>query len=81
MRLHNFSILGVLSNVRGCFGLGAAICDRLSGNAYFSLGYGSSVNMHRIASGGKPLWNIITLTAIATFAVTAYLLAFSFWSR
>ena len=37
--------------------------------------------MVRIASGAKPNWRLLNTTAIFTFALTAYLLAFSYWVR
>jgi 1,4-dihydroxy-2-naphthoate octaprenyltransferase len=37
--------------------------------------------MNRIADGAKPNWSVLTLTAAATFGITAYLLAFAFWTR
>ncbi len=37
--------------------------------------------MRRIASGAKPNWTAVTLNALALFAASAYLLAFSFWIR
>ncbi len=37
--------------------------------------------MRRIALGGKPNWNALTLTAVALFATTAYLLTLAYWTR
>ena len=37
--------------------------------------------MRRIAAGGKPNWNALTLTAVVLFASVTYLLAFGFWTR
>jgi 1,4-dihydroxy-2-naphthoate polyprenyltransferase len=37
--------------------------------------------MHRIGSGARPNWTALTLTAIASFGIMSYLLAFSFWIR
>jgi 1,4-dihydroxy-2-naphthoate octaprenyltransferase len=37
--------------------------------------------VNRIADGAKPNWNILVLLAVLVFGVTAYLLAFSFWTR
>jgi 1,4-dihydroxy-2-naphthoate octaprenyltransferase len=36
--------------------------------------------MLRISQGGKPRWSLLTFTAMVTFALTAYLLTFSFWT-
>jgi 1,4-dihydroxy-2-naphthoate polyprenyltransferase len=81
MRLHNFAIFGayLMFGVALLWRLPFAIA--FPAMLTFPLGMFQVWNMHRIASGGKPLWNIVTLTAIAIFAVTAYLLAFSFWTR
>jgi 1,4-dihydroxy-2-naphthoate octaprenyltransferase len=38
-------------------------------------------NMHRIATGARPNWSLLSLLAIATFGLVAYLLTFTFWTR
>jgi 1,4-dihydroxy-2-naphthoate octaprenyltransferase len=37
--------------------------------------------VNRIADGAKPNWIALTFTAVAIYGVTAYLLAFAFWTR
>jgi len=37
--------------------------------------------LQRIANGGRTLWNFLTALATATFGLTAYLLALTFWIR
>lgn len=37
--------------------------------------------MYRISAGAPPNWRAVTLGAVALFALTAYLLAFGFWTR
>ncbi len=37
--------------------------------------------LQRIANGGRTLWNFLTALAVATFGLTAYLLALTFWIR
>jgi 1,4-dihydroxy-2-naphthoate polyprenyltransferase len=37
--------------------------------------------LQRISQGGRTLWSFMTMLAAATFALTAYLLAFTFWIR
>ena len=37
--------------------------------------------LNRIASGGKPLWTLLTANAAAVFSLTAYVLALTFWIR
>jgi 1,4-dihydroxy-2-naphthoate polyprenyltransferase len=81
MRLHNFTIFGAYFMFGVALAWGLPFSLAFPAMLTFPLGLFQVWNMHRIASGGKPLWNIVTLTAIAIFAVTAYLLAFSFWSR
>jgi 1,4-dihydroxy-2-naphthoate octaprenyltransferase len=34
----------------------------------------------RIMEGAKPRWRLLEITALASFSLVAYLLAFSFWS-
>lgn len=36
--------------------------------------------MNRIMDGAKPRWRLLSLNALATFGLVAYLLAFSFWT-
>jgi 1,4-dihydroxy-2-naphthoate polyprenyltransferase len=81
MRLHNFTIFSAYFMFGVALAWGLPFSLAFPAMLTFPLGLFQVWNMHRIASGGKPLWNIVTLTAIAIFAVTAYLLAFSFWSR
>jgi 1,4-dihydroxy-2-naphthoate octaprenyltransferase len=37
--------------------------------------------LQRIANGGRTLWTFLTSLALATFGLTAYLLALTFWTR
>jgi 1,4-dihydroxy-2-naphthoate octaprenyltransferase len=37
--------------------------------------------MNRIGEGAKPNWNLLMLIATSTFALTAYILAFAFWTH
>jgi 1,4-dihydroxy-2-naphthoate octaprenyltransferase len=37
--------------------------------------------LQRISMGGPTLWTFITTLSLATFGLTAYLLAFTFWTR
>jgi 1,4-dihydroxy-2-naphthoate octaprenyltransferase len=37
--------------------------------------------LQRIANGGRTLWNFLTALAAATFGLTAYLLALTYWIR
>lgn len=37
--------------------------------------------MNRIADGAKPNWNLLVLSAISTFGLAAYILAYAFWTH
>jgi len=37
--------------------------------------------VNRVADGAKPNWSALTITAVALYGVTAYLLTFTFWTR
>ena len=37
--------------------------------------------LRNISQGAKPIWNLLTVNALAVFGLTAYLLAFAFWLR
>ena len=37
--------------------------------------------VRNIGLGAKPVWNLLTVTALAVFGLTAYLLTFAFWMR
>lgn len=37
--------------------------------------------LRNIAQGAKPVWNLLTVNALAVFGLTAYLLTFAFWLR
>jgi O-antigen/teichoic acid export membrane protein len=37
--------------------------------------------LQRIANGGRTLWNFLTSLSAATFGLTAYLLALTYWIR
>jgi 1,4-dihydroxy-2-naphthoate octaprenyltransferase len=37
--------------------------------------------LRNISNGAKPIWNLLTVNALAVFGLTAYLLTFAFWLR
>jgi 1,4-dihydroxy-2-naphthoate octaprenyltransferase len=37
--------------------------------------------LRNISQGAKPIWNLLTVNALAVFGLTAYLLTFAFWLR
>lgn len=79
MGLHNILVLSafLLVIVAGLFGFPrfAVIAGLLS----LPLGVFQVWHMRGIANGAKVNWNLLTLVALALFAITAYLLTFSFW--
>lgn len=81
MNLHNLLILTAFVV------LGIAIFSglpRLVGLPVFltlPLGLLQIWQVRRIMNGMKPNWTAVTLTALILFAVSAYLMAFSFWIR
>jgi 1,4-dihydroxy-2-naphthoate octaprenyltransferase len=81
MVLHNSLILGgfLLLGIAASFGLPLPIT--LPAFLPFPLGLLQIWQMRRIASGVKPNWRALGLTAVALFGSVAYLLAFAFWTR
>ncbi len=81
MTFHNVLILisYVLLAVAVLTGLPLAIALP----AFFTLPVGlfQIFQLYRVAAGAKPNWSLSAFTAITTFALTAYLLAFGFWTR
>lgn len=81
MTLHNLLIFGAYLTLGAAilFGLDAFIA--LPAVLTLPLGLLQVWQIRRIAEGARPNWSALTLTGIVLFAVTAYLLAFSFWTR
>lgn len=81
MGLHNVLILTafLLLGLAMIYGLPAGIA--LPAFLPLPLGLLQIWHMRRIAAGMKPNWKSLTLTAVVLFISTAYLLAFSFWTR
>ena len=81
MTLHNMLILTafLLLGLAAAFGLPLAIA--LPPFLVLPLGLFQIWYMTRIAAGAKPHWKLLTLTAVSLFGLTAYLLAFAFWTR
>ncbi len=80
MRLHNALI------VIAYLLLGLAILQgmplKLAWPGFLTLPVGlfQIIQMRQIENGAPARWNLLTFTAIATFALTAYFLTFSFWT-
>jgi 1,4-dihydroxy-2-naphthoate octaprenyltransferase len=81
MRMHNFLILGAYLILGLAVLLGLPIAIALPAFLSLPLGMLQIFQMNRIAAGAKPNWTTLTLAAVTLFSATAYLLAFSFWSR
>jgi 1,4-dihydroxy-2-naphthoate octaprenyltransferase len=81
MTLHNLLILSafVLLALALIFGLPTAVA--LPAFLILPLGLFQIWYMTRIAAGAKPHWNILGLMAVLLFGLTAYMLAFAFWTR
>jgi len=81
MMLHNLLILGgfLLFGVSMLFGLPVQVTSPVF--FVFPLGLFQIWYMTRIASGIKPNWRVLYPTAILTYGLSTYLLAFSFWIR
>jgi len=37
--------------------------------------------LRNISNGARPIWNLLTVNALAVFGLTTYLLTFAFWLR
>jgi 1,4-dihydroxy-2-naphthoate polyprenyltransferase len=81
IRLHNLAILAGYFLLGFAMFFGLPILIAMPALLTLPLGLLQIWNMNRIASGGKPHWTALTLNAIATLGLCAYLLTFSFWTR
>jgi 1,4-dihydroxy-2-naphthoate octaprenyltransferase len=81
MRMHNFLILGAYLILGLAVVLGLPPAIALPAFLSLPLGMLQIFQMNRIAAGAKPNWTTLTLAAVTLYSATAYLLAFSFWSR
>jgi 1,4-dihydroxy-2-naphthoate octaprenyltransferase len=81
MTLHNMLILFSYLLLGLAMLLGMPTPIALPAFLTFPLGVLQIWQMHRISEGSKPYWQTLTLTSMILFGVTAYLLAFGFWTR
>ena len=79
MKLHNTLILSafLLIIVALYFGMPRKVA--LSGLITIPLGIFQIWQMRRIAMGGRPNWNSLTIIALALFALTTYFMTFTYW--
>jgi 1,4-dihydroxy-2-naphthoate octaprenyltransferase len=80
MTLHN--ILVLVGFLLVGFSITAGLPWRIAWPALLPLPVGlfQIWQMNQIAEGVKPRWRLLAITAMATFCLTAYMLAFSFWT-
>jgi len=81
MQLHNLLLLSAYLLLAVALGLGLPLSIGLPTFLPFPLGVLQIWQMRRIADGMRPNWTALTMTSIVLFAVTAYLIAFAFWTR
>jgi 1,4-dihydroxy-2-naphthoate polyprenyltransferase len=81
VRMHNLLILVAYLVLGLAVLLGLPPAIALPAFLSLPLGILQIFQMNRIAAGAKPNWTTLTLAAVTLFSATAYLLAFSFWSR
>ena len=81
MLIHNLMVLMAffILGLAAFFGLPLSIA--LPGFLTLPLGLFQIWMMNRIADGARPNWPSLTFTAAALLGLTAYLLAFSLWTR
>ena len=81
IRLHNGLVLGayILLGASALFGFSFA----LLAPAFLTLPFAALqwYLLRNIASGAKPIWNLLTANAVAVFGLTTYFLTLSFWLR
>jgi len=79
MKLHNTLILSafLLIIVALYFGMPRKVA--LSALITIPLGIFQIWQMRRIAMGGRPNWNSLTIIALALFALTTYFMTFTYW--
>lgn len=81
MFLHNILILSGFLILALAAVMGMPLAIALPAFIPLPLGLLQIWQMRRIAAGGKPNWNSLTLTAVVLFASVSYLLAYAFWTR
>jgi 1,4-dihydroxy-2-naphthoate octaprenyltransferase len=81
MVLHNLLILTsyILLVIALIYGMPLLIV--LPAILLFPIGLFQIWSINRLANGAKPNWRLLTLIAVLLYSLTAYLLAFSYWTR
>jgi len=81
MLIHNILILGSFFILGIAFALGLPLPVAWPVVFVLPIGLYQIWMMNRIADGAKPNWNLLLLVATSTFGLTAYILAFAFWTH
>jgi hypothetical protein len=81
MNIHNLMVLFGYLILAIAVLLGLSVAIALPVILSLPIGLLQIWSMNRIAAGGKPNWNILTLTGLLMYASAAYLLALAFWTR
>lgn len=81
MQLHNILLLGGFGLVGISWALGLPYQIALPALLGLPIAAFQIWTMNRIEGGGRPNWLLLTSVAAAIFGLTAYLLAYGFWTR
>ena len=81
MVIHNLLILGGFIILGIAFAIGLPVNVAWPVVFVLPVGLFQIWMMNRIADGSKPNWNLLLLVAVSTYAFTAYILAFAFWTH
>jgi 1,4-dihydroxy-2-naphthoate octaprenyltransferase len=80
IQLHNLLILVAFVSLGTAISLGLPWLLAWPALTVIPLGIYQIVQLVRLGEGAKPRWSLLTFTALATFSVTAYLFAYTFWT-
>jgi 1,4-dihydroxy-2-naphthoate octaprenyltransferase len=81
MITHNLFVLGSFVVFGIAFLLGLPLSVGWPVLLVLPLGVFQVVMMNRISEGAKPNWSLLTLTALSSFCLAAYILTFAFWTH
>ena len=81
MTLHNILIISAYLLLILAASLGLPLAIVLPAFLPLPLGLLEIWQMHQIAQGRRPNWRALGINAVILFGATAYLLAFTFWTR
>ncbi len=81
MLIHNILILAGFAILGLAFALGLPLSVAWPVVFVVPVGLFQIWMMNRIGDGVKPNWNLLLLLSVSTFGLTAYILAFAFWTH